>query len=229
LPENPAKIKISGQICLSINGMSKMKQIISIVIANVFLAILSSVSNASVFPEGRCYLMDVTSGPCKMVINEKKYEINIEGKITYSSAKGDTRSIQPILPDHFYVQAVQSYVFNEDIIFLLEITDDDAGSTLVVMCKPSSVGLLWTAELGTFNPSPPLVDEGSVYIAGIGTVAKIDIKTGRIVWKHTGLYEQDTMAFNAFSKPIKRGNVIVFQEEKDSFAKYHESGEVINK
>ncbi|NNG01925.1 MAG: hypothetical protein HKM93_21235 [Desulfobacteraceae bacterium] len=182
--------------------------------------------------------MDANSGPCRIVVKKITYEINSNGIIRYNVPKGDASFIQPVLPEHFYVQSVQSYDYKDDIIFIFEITDDEAGSTIILMCNPSSSTLYWTVELGTFNPSPPLVEADSIYIGAIGTIVKLDLKTGLIIWKHSGFYERETSAFNSFLKPIKRNNIIVFQDNKLSFAKYRgvreiwvndESGKIIRK
>ncbi len=214
-----------------------MKNIV-LVILNILLAFMPSMVAASPLPKGRCHMMDPDSGPCSIVINGTKYTVYINGTIAYKGPEGETRFIRTRLPEFFYVEAVQSYHFNEDIIFLLEITDDDAGSTIVIKCSPSDPTAYWTVELGAFNPSPPLVEADSVYLGGIGTVAKIDLKTGRIDWRHSGLYESDTMAFNSFLKPVRRDKVIVFPEDKVSSAEYpgvreiwvnDDSGEIIRK
>ncbi len=91
---------------------------------------------------------------------------------------------------------------------------------MVALFDPKHSTLKWTFDLGAFNPSPPLVSGGSVYIAGIGTVAKIDDKTGQVIWKHSELYEGDTTAFNSFEKPFKQGDTIIFQEKKTAYENY---------
>jgi outer membrane protein assembly factor BamB len=207
-------------------------------IFNVLLVISPSLAYASVLEKGRCYLMTPDSGPCLLEINDTKYEINANGIITCNPHKEGAKSIQVLLPEHFFVEAARAYDFNNDIIFSLQITDGDGGSTIVAMFNLPSFTLSWAVELGAFNPSPPLVEASSVYIGGIGTIAKIDAKTGRIIWKHTGLYERDTNAFNSFLKPFRRGAMIIFKEQKVSTSKYQgireiwvndKSGEIVRK
>ena len=187
-----------------------------LMIIAIILTILPSKNYSQVLEKGCCNLVDQDSGPCLLEINGTNFNIYSEGIITYNPTKENAKSIQVILPETFYIEAVKSYTYNDEIIFILGITDDDAGSTLVALFDPKHSTLKWTYDLGAFNPSPPLVSGGSVYIAGIGTVAKIDVKNGRTVWKHTGLYESDTTAFNSFVKPFKQGAMIIFKEEKIS-------------
>ena len=191
-----------------------------LMIIAIILIILPSKNYSQVLEKGRCNLIDQDSGPCLLEINGTNFNIYSEGIITYNSSKESAKSIQVILPEIFYIEAVKSYTYNDEIIFILGITDDDAGSTLVALFDPKHSTLKWTFDLGAFNPSPPLVSGGSVYIAGIGTVAKIDDKTGQVIWKHSELYEGDTTAFNSFEKPFKQGDTIIFQEKKTAYENY---------
>ena len=52
-------------------------------------------------------------------------------------------------------------------------------------------------------------DSASLYIAGIGMAARINIQTGKYVWKVDGLYEKDH-AFNSFRVPVEDGSNVVF-------------------
>ena len=218
--------------------MQNMKLKTIIFIAKFSLILLPAMAFASALENGRCYLMDFESGPCLLKINGAKFEISINGMVHYLPSGAGTKKIHIVLPEHYYVEAVQGYSFANCIILNLEISDGDAGSTLVAMLNKPNITLNWTFELGAFNPSPPLVTDDSIYIGGIGTIAKLNLKTGHTVWKHTGLYEKDTGAFNSFIKPIKQGEIIIFKDNSVSKSNQgnireirviEKSGEIIQK
>jgi len=106
--------------------------------------------------------MTEDSGPCLIKFDAKKYKININGMIEYDAPKGRKKSIQVNLPKHFYIDAANFYNSNDGIIFIFEITDDDAGSSLITLFNKTQYILNWTVEIGAFNPSPPLSDASSI-------------------------------------------------------------------
>jgi hypothetical protein len=65
----------------------------------------------------------------------------------------------------------------------------------------------------SFNISLGAIETGRLYQAGLGFVASIDLRGGRFVWKHTGLYDQQRRSFNAFSRPEVIGSEVIFREE----------------
>ncbi|MCW8955249.1 MAG: hypothetical protein OQL09_00070, partial [Gammaproteobacteria bacterium] len=75
-------------------------------------------------------------------------------------------------------------------------------------------------ELFAFNTSPVLVHNNSIYLGGIGMIAKLDLNDGRIIWRHIGLYEAETQAYNAFEIPMIKNEYVIFREQKVPDASY---------
>jgi hypothetical protein len=68
---------------------------------------------------------------------------------------------------------------------------------------------LWTNQIGGFNYGEPLIQNENIYLTSIGYISKINLKTGKILWEHQGLFDGH---FNVFHKPQMDKKYIVFTE-----------------
>lgn len=167
-----------------------------------------------------CFLMTPGDAPCHLTINDSDYHISSNGVIVLKIIKQKKSEVKIVLPEDFYIEAVQYQVINKNIMFTFEMTDGESGSTLIAMFDPSNPVLKWSTEIHAFNPSPLLILQDYIYVGGIGMVAKLNLIDGKIIWQHKNLYERETQAFNSFILPRKEGNIIIFKEDKVSSAKY---------
>ena len=182
-----------------------------------------------------CFLMEESKGPCLYDIDGRDYLIHTNGKISLI----DTDiTVNITLPEYFQIEGVKHETYEGDILFNFSIRNCDSASTMIVRLASDNLKIKWQTEFIAFNSSQMLIDEGAVYVAGIGTIAKIDINSGSIVWEHDGLYERDSQAFNSFIKPRRDGDLIIFEENKVATAKYfgirkiivnRVSGEILSK
>jgi hypothetical protein len=83
----------------------------------------------------------------------------------------------------------------------------------IVTRLDTSLRPLWRLHFPAFNISVGVVEGSSLYLAGIGTVAAIDLRRGRYLWKHEDLYDQKRYSFNAFEVPEVGPDTVVFREE----------------
>ncbi len=166
-----------------------------------------------------CFMMEQSKGPCTYTAGERVYLIHTNGWIEFKA--GDEGKLFTVnLPKHFEIEAIKHAEINEDVIFNFSITDFDSGSTIIARLSPINNNFSWQTILHAFNSSPLLVEGNYVYVGGIGVVSKIDASNGKVLWIHSGLYENDTQAYNSFIKPFKDGEVVRFVEKKVSSAKY---------
>ncbi len=188
---------------------------------------------------GDCRFMDWESPktPCVYNIDNEKFYIFPSGKIRVSMAS-KTKEMRVSLPSQFYIESAKYEIDGNSVVFIFGITNAEAGSSILVYYDRNKNNISWQIEIGAFNVSEPLVGIDAIYIGAIGTIVKVDRNTGSILWRHKGLYERDTQAFNAFDRPTREGNFIKFVERKVSTAKYSGireiivddiSGEILNK
>jgi outer membrane protein assembly factor BamB len=154
--------------------------------------------------------------PCNIKIRGSVYKVATNGILLIKQTGKKDAEVQIVLPDNFYIDAVQYQINNKNILFIFGITDDESGSTIIVLFDPTNNRLLWSTEIYAFNPSPLLVSQGYIYVGGIGMVAKLKLSDGKIIWQHKDLYERETGAFNSFIMPLREGNIIIFKEAKVS-------------
>lgn len=103
------------------------------------------------------------------------------------------------------------YVNN--VILAGEVNDAETGAGFVVRLEQPSLRARWKAHVPGFNLGPPLRDGQHLYLTAIGFVAKLDLKTGRFVWRHSRLYGRaGEGTFNSFGPPALDGDAVLFRE-----------------
>jgi outer membrane protein assembly factor BamB len=133
-----------------------------------------------------------------------------------------------------------SEILDDFVIFSFEYTDSDSAGTIIALINLANGHVKWQQSIPAFNSSPLLISNDSVYVGGIGYVARIDRNNGKILWFHGGFYERATSAYNSFDKPYFKGNNVVFPNDPrhstypDNFKKRIvvvniETGELVSK
>lgn len=164
-----------------------------------------------------CTLMDPENEKCFIQSKAYSYMLAAEGDLIREK---DNKSTIFKLPEKFFIETVQFKPFKNKIIFTFSVSDGDAGSILVSLFDEDSFTFEWQTELFAFNTSPVLVHNNSIYLGGIGVIAKLDINDGKIIWHHRGLYEPETQAYNAFEMPLIKNKYVIFKEQKVSDTSY---------
>lgn len=92
-----------------------------------------------------------------------------------------------------------------------EATDRTADGSSGKVCKFIAPGAMpqWCTHIPAFNIVVSISNTSSFYVAGIGMAARIDLQTGKYLWKVDGLYEKDR-AFNSFLIPIEQDADVAF-------------------
>lgn len=177
----------------------------------VSLLIVSAAGEAT-----ECRFDDRADVGCTISVNSGTIQIQSAGLI---SAVGKAPVKLP-LEEHFYIDRVTVEAAGALALVVAEITDSESAAGIIALVDPVQLRLKWTAQFPAFNISPPLVTEKAFYLAGIGTVAKYDATSGRVIWLTRGLYNGGSGAFNAFQRPIVEGHIVRFIEHKSPMAKY---------
>jgi len=118
------------------------------------------------------------------------------------------------LPDStLHVEGLLAASFACDLIVITEYTDGEGAGAQVTRLSRDALRPVWTSKSVGFNVAEPLIDSPYVYLAAIGTVAKLDLRSGEYVWRHDGLYDRETGAFNIFAQPVRRGDTVFFTSD----------------
>ena len=164
-----------------------------------------------------CAVMESEDERCHIQSNTYSYSLSVEGALVREK---DHKSIAFKLPENFYIESVRFKPFTNKIIFTFSISDGDSGSVLVSLFDEDNFSFAWQTELFAFNISPALIHNNSIYLGGIGLIAKINLADGKMIWQHFGLYESATQAYNSFETPMIQGEYIIFREQKVPDANY---------
>jgi hypothetical protein len=180
------------------------------------IIVLLMILKSSVVGATECWFEEGNDVGCSITVQSVTLRIEPTGSVT---APGKAPQKLPLEKD-FYIERVTMEPVGPLLLVVAEVTDSDYGAGLVALVDPVKLTLKWSAKFPAFNISPPLITAKAFYIGGIGTIAKYDSVSGRVVWIARGLYERETGAFNAFQRPRMEGCIVRFVENKTSFAKY---------
>lgn len=143
------------------------------------------------------------------------YEIADSGKGTRTSgAKRATKFTLPVGAGET-VSRLYCAEQKNDLILLYEISAGGEGAAYIVRFDAAALKPKWQANISGFNLGKGLIENNFAYLTAIGFVAKINLLTGKYVWKHDNLYgfKRNTGAFNSFETPELDGGNVVFTEK----------------
>jgi hypothetical protein len=152
-----------------------------------------------------------SSTPCRFATEKVKYEIDDNGRLTKSIA-GASDEIANLPLDGSNLETVLYMPYQGDLILLCEVDGGESGWGLIFRLD-SSLAIKWQLKFPAFNLSVGALEGHSLYQAGIGTVARIDLERGVYAWIHKGLYDPKLRSFNSFHKPEVGPDEVIFQEE----------------
>ncbi|MEK7724539.1 MAG: hypothetical protein AAB336_09345 [Acidobacteriota bacterium] len=153
-------------------------------------------------------------------ISSTRYEVLSSGRAKKISAKNTVTKFNLPLGKN---ETVYSNVFfaqhKTDLILLYEANMGGEGLGYIAAFDSSSMNLKWKAVINGFNVGKGLLENQFAYLTAIGFVAKINLLTGKYVWKHDNLYRRfnENGAFNIFETPeLEKSNVIFTEKTHDN-------------
>ena len=113
--------------------------------------------------------------------------------------------------DYLLIDELWYGEFNNDLVIVYETTNFDYSTSYTSRMDIQDKSTVWLTPIRTFNLGEPMIHSQHLYVTAIGLVAKLDLKTGEYIWKHSGLYNKQTRDFNDFDKPIFDEGRITFK------------------
>ena len=150
------------------------------------------------------------------LIGDAAYEIQKTGKVIRKDAKDRITNLQIKLDvDEELKRVVYFSDYKGDLILLCESSVFDGGSGFVMRLDQISLKPKWKTNVPAFNISRGLVENNFTYVAASGFIGKIDLDTGKYLWKHDDLYYKydKSGAFNIFLTPQITDDLVVFKED----------------
>lgn len=150
------------------------------------------------------------SAPCELHVDGDTFKFHTDGRGLASLRDGYVAFHIPVPADGLasgYRIAETEYGF----VVVVDYSFPDSAAAAVTMLDASSLEVKWLTEIPVFNVLPT-IREDHIYISGIGFVAKIDLKTGAFVWRHSELYDRETFAFGHFRDPVFASGMVIFED-----------------
>lgn|GEM_PF-2110756 len=163
---------------------------------------------------------------CSFFVSGWEYHIDSKGRGYRLKDQTVREDFALTINENDYIEKIQFAVHEEDLILLFGVTDGDGAAGGIVRLDGKSLSIKWSVWIPAFNLSIGTVDSGFLYQAGIGFVSKIDLNSGKYVWKYDDLYDHVLGSFNAFEKPVIEDKVVIFREIKQPVATYDKPREI---
>lgn len=133
-----------------------------------------------------------------------------EGKVFIKNGTKES-SFSLSVPKGFDVEKVfkQSHG-NYEVISYQYSNGEEAGSQIQVI-NSKEMKVEWKKEIPGFSLAKPLIDDGAIYVALVDYVGKLDLKTGRVLWKKEGVHSSHE--FIGSDEIILKNGVVHFSDK----------------
>jgi hypothetical protein len=154
--------------------------------------------------------------------------------------KGDkTRRFNLRLDTHEEIRRLSFSEYEGDLLLLCEFADADGGACAVQRLEQPSMRARWKQHAPSSGVNA-LREDGSLYLAGRGFVARLDLRTGEYVWRHGGSNDDEDEELKEiippgfYAAPEVSGDTVTFREDQNlnkpplkTVQVYKKSGKII--
>lgn len=144
--------------------------------------------------------------PIRIDVGSTAYVLARDG-VLRAGEEGYVRQVRLPIRGRGTVERAWADPFQGDLLLAYELTDGESMWTELVRLDPVTLARRWWVHLPGFNLGPALVRADTAYTTVIGTITKLDLRTGRVLWQLDGLYERGRY-FDAFALPTLRGDTL---------------------
>ena len=139
-----------------------------------------------------------------------KYKIKADGAGTRGSANLKSTKFNLKIANSDFIEALSFLDFEDNILLLANITDNEGSGGSVYSLRKTDSQIKWVANIPGFNIGDVTIEDNHAYITAIGFISKLDLRSGKYIWKHTNLYQKDR-AFGSFDRPKVQGKTVIFR------------------
>lgn len=153
-------------------------------------------------------------------VGKDRYEIRKDGKAKRRNIKNSVVNFRiKIDKDEEIERVIYFAQYKNDLLLIFESRIGDGSGGTIIRLAGKTLKPKWQQNIPAFNVAKGVIENGSAYLAAIGYAAKINLDTGKFIWKHEDFYRKykDDGAFNIFETPKIEGNVITLTENQDDY------------
>jgi PQQ-like domain len=143
-------------------------------------------------------------------LSETQIDLGPDGRGTWVVASGATLAVR-VRVDSGFIERIWCASVDEDVVLVLGLSDGEGDWGRVVRLSARSGKEQWSRRILKLNLGEPLLVDAQIYVAARGYVAKLNLRTGAVLWRHEGLERPPTI-YDDFEKPQIKGNRVTFCE-----------------
>lgn len=114
------------------------------------------------------------------------------------------------------IQRVDFFIHENSLGILYDFTDGASGAATLIYLNQNTLEQKWVLELPTYHTGESLLSFPNYYITAMGFIGKVDLKTGKLLWKHDELYRPEKGGIELFGTPERNGDLIEFSKKETS-------------
>ena len=145
------------------------------------------------------------------------YRVGPDGDALRRQGRRRARRFRLPVPSDYGIEKLWYGRWGSDLLIGYEFTDGEFAGGQLVRLDGRTLKRRWTADIPGGYIGPSLAEGSSLYLTAFGFVGRLNVETGRFVWRHTHLYEsrpgKQGHQFNSFRRPLLRGNRVIFIED----------------
>jgi hypothetical protein len=139
-----------------------------------------------------------------------KYKIKANGLGSRGSGNSKITKFNLKIERSEFIESLSFLDFQDNMLIITSLTDNESGYGAVYSLSKNSSQVKWVANIPGFNIGDVMLEDRYAYITAIGFVSKLDLQSGKYIWKHTGLYKRNR-AFGSFDRPKFQGQKVIFK------------------
>ncbi len=110
------------------------------------------------------------------------------------------------------IEKLYYFLFKGDLVLVTGLSSGGEGWGEITKVDIPQGKIEWKTNIPAFNVGKPLQEKEVAYISGVGFVGKLNLQTGKFIWKQE-FYEK--YKIDAFGLPVIQGNQVVFKESSE--------------
>ena len=100
-----------------------------------------------------------------------------------------------------------------DLLLIYEVTDEDYGWGYIARLDQVKRAPKWTTPIEGINFGPATVEGGYAYLGSSSVLGKVDLRSGKYVWKQTDL-KNNVPSIASYGAPSILGDRVVFRQTR---------------
>jgi outer membrane protein assembly factor BamB len=150
------------------------------------------------------------------ITNSDTIFINLQHQRLLVTPKGNVTSDNKLLFEIHPkgdIQKIFPFLIEDDIVIIYSFStsNNDSGSSAKRISLKNNTEI-WEKSIYGFNPEPPVLVNGFIYLSTIGFIGKLNIKTGEFIWEFDDFFKNGN--FISFNEPLfYKDSSVLFTEK----------------